>query len=162
MKKKMSEFLKEAYATGRVRPVEEAFDDYSVNEEDHKGDINYFLSEGVEIYGKYSIGDIVFVEKFKYENDLDGSNHLFVIIEENNIAIPIEYMGLILSSQIHKQTYESNILIEKDEINHLKKDSIIKTDRLYQILEQQILFKIGMVELTRIDEYKNMYLKKQE
>ena len=33
--------------------------------------------------GKYEIGDIVFVSKYKYENGKDGNNHLFVIISDD-------------------------------------------------------------------------------
>ena len=144
---------------GRVRPLDEAFEEFPVEEEDHKGDINYFVSEGVAIYGKYSVGDIVYVDKFNYADGSHGRNHLFVIIEKNNIAVPIEFFGMILSSQIHKQKYKDNVLLEKDDLNRLKKDSIVKTDALYQILEQQILFKIGRVDMWKLEQYKDLYYK---
>jgi len=157
MENEMSAFLKKAYSTGRVRPVSEAFEEFPVEEEDHKGDINYFVSEGVEIYG-YKVGDIVFVDNFKYEDGSYGRNHLFVIVEGSNLAVPIEYFGMILSSNIKKQNYKYNVLIEKDKLNKLKKDSIVKTDALYILTQNQILFKIGTVEKTKIEQYKELYL----
>ena len=157
MKEEMSEFLKKAYATGRVRPVSEAFEEFPVEEEDHKGDVNYFVSDNVAIYG-YKVGDIVFVDNFKYENGSQGKNHLFVIVEENNLAVPIEYFGMILSSNIKKQIYKSNIVMKKDNLNKLNKDSIVKTDILYIITQNQILFKIGTVDKAKIEKYKELYL----
>ena len=75
---------------------------------------------------KYEIGDIVFVSKYKYENGEDGNNHLFVIISNDNEYIPIEYFGMIVSSQIKKAKYKSNVKIIKNNENGLHQDSIVK------------------------------------
>lgn len=37
-------------------------------------------------------------------------------------------------------------------------DSIVKTDVIYKILNNQILFKIGKVDTTKIEEYKNNFI----
>lgn len=77
---------------------------------------------------------------------------MFVIIDKDNTAIPIEYIGMILSSQINKIKFESNKLIKKDNEDNLNKDSIIKTDTVYKLSDKQILFKVG-----RIEEYKRNF-----
>ena len=33
---------------------------------------------------KYGIGDIVFVNDYSYDNDITGSNHLFVVVNDDN------------------------------------------------------------------------------
>lgn len=77
--------------SGRIKPLEDAFERFPVDEEeDHKGNAYYYLKEEKENYKKYSIGDIVFVRKYKYKNGKDGKDHLFVIVEENNLLIPID------------------------------------------------------------------------
>lgn len=50
----LSDFMKFAYSKGRVKKVEEALEEYPVEDEWHK-----------------------------------GKNHLFVIVDQNNIAVPI-------------------------------------------------------------------------
>lgn len=155
----MTDFLKKAIEKGRVKPVEEAFIENPVEEENHKGELEYYLEEEQELYNEeYSIGDIVFVTKYKYEDGSDGNNHLFVIIEKDNIAVPIEYFGMIISSQIHKLRYKTNQILTKDTENNLKSDSIVKTDVIYQISSQQIKFKIGRVEQEKVEEYKVKYM----
>ena len=102
----------------------------------------------------YNVGDIVFVPKFKYEDGSNGMNHLFVIIEKNNYAIPLDYFCLLISSNIKKLRYSENIGIMKDNQNNLQKDSIIKTDYVYIIEEDMISFKIGSVPEENIIFYK--------
>lgn len=155
----MTEFLKKAFEKGRIKPVEEAFKENPVEEENHKGRLDYYLREDEEPYNQeYFVGDIVFVSKYKYEDGNEGNNHLFVIIEKNNLAVPIDYFGMIISSQIHKAKYKTNQIILKDEKNHLKSDSIVKMDYIYQIDNEQIKFKIGTVEKEKIEEYKEKYM----
>ena len=154
-----SEFIKYARKVGRIKEVQEAFDEYDVNEEWHKGKIENIVKEDDEEYSVYSIGDIVFVKKYNYENGSEGNNHLFVIIDQNNIAVPIENFGMLISSQIEKLKYDSNKLLKKDVQNGLKKDSIVKTDVVYKISNSQILFKIGSVEEKRVNEYKESFRK---
>lgn len=161
----LSEFLKIAYKHNKVKDVSEAFEEYDVNEEWHKGKIENVVRETDIQYNLYKIGDIVFVDKYYYSNGSKGQNHFFVIIDQNNIAVPIENFGMLISSQIHKTKYPSNKLIKKDETNGLHKDSIVKTDEIYRILNEQIIFKIGQVDNSRVEEYKKAFyekLKKQE
>lgn len=159
MENEMSDFLKFAKEKGKIRDVSEAFEKYPVEEEWHKGKIESlsYLKEKNEIYNIYEIGDIVFVGNYKYEDGTEGKNHLFVIIDQNNIAVPIENFGMLISSKIEKTKYETNKLLEKDNKNNLKMDSIVKTDVIYKILNNQILFKIGTVDIDKIEEYKKSF-----
>lgn len=159
MKDEISDFLKFAKEKGKIKDVKEAFEEYPVEEEFHKGKIESFLyvSEEIEEYSLYNIGDIVFVNNYKYEDGANGKNHLFVIIEQNNIAVPIENFGMLISSKIDKTRYKTNKLLEKDKTNNLKMDSIVKTDVIYKILNDQILFKIGEVDRDKVEEYKKSF-----
>ena len=157
MKEEQSEFLKIAYKYGRVKDLEEAFKEFPVEEEWHKGKVENVLREDTAKYDYYNIGDIVFVSVYVYPDGKLGSNHLFVIIDKDNTAIPIEYIGMILSSQINKIKFESNKLIKKDNENNLNKDSIIKTDTVYKLSDKQILFKVGRIEEDKIEEYKKSF-----
>lgn len=145
-KEGLSDFIKFAYENGDVKDVSEAFIEYPVEEEWHKGKAEYLLNEPKEIYSIYSIGDIVFVKNYQYENGRIGTNHLFVIIDQDNVAVPIENFGMLISSNLDKLKYETNKLLIKDEINGLDKDSIVKIDEIYKIRSEQILFKIGKVK----------------
>ena len=153
----LSEFIKIAYKYGKVRELNEAFEEFPVEEEWHEGKIEKLLKETDEQYNIYEIGDIVFVKNYYYENGQKGQNHLFVIIDQNNIAIPIENFGMLISSNLDKLKYNSNKLIEKDVKNGLNKDSIVKTDVVYRILNSQISFKIGRVDSSKVEEYKNSF-----
>ena len=104
MKNEMSDFLKFAKEKGKIKDVSEAFEKYPVEEEWHKGKIESlsYLQEEKENYNIYQIGDIVFVESYKYEDGTEGKNHFFVIIEQDNIAVPIENFGMLISSKIEK------------------------------------------------------------
>lgn len=154
--KDFNEILKLAYAKGRVKSLEEAFEEYDPEEEWHQGKIENVLNLNEDLEDKYSvykIGDIVYVQKYYYKNGKPGRNHLFVIIGQNNIAVPIENFGMLISSKIEKQKYPSNKLLKKDSKNGLKKDSIVKTDHIYNIDDECILFKIGYVERNKVEEY---------
>lgn len=159
------EFLKEVLKYGKIKPVEEAFKEFPVEEEIHKGRIDSYIkvaedNEEYSINIKYKVGDIVFVKRYKYEDGTEGKNHLFVIINQNNnIAVPIEYLGMIISSKIEKVKYKENILLPKDNNNNLEMDSIVKTDVLYEIASKEIVMKIGKVDEDKIEEYKEAYLK---
>lgn len=158
MKEELSEFLKIAYKHNRVKKLEEAFEKYPVEDEWHKGKIENVLKEESEEYkSDYEIGDIVFVKKYNYSNGNQGANHLFVIIDKNNTAVPIENFGMLISSNLDKLKYSSNKLLEKNSINNLHKNSIVKTDVIYRILNEQIVFKIGKVDKEKIEEYKKSF-----
>ena len=64
---------------------------------------------------------------------------------------------MLISSKLDKLKYKSNILLEKSEINGLNRDNIVKTDIVYKILNDQIIFKIGKVDSGRVEEYKNSF-----
>lgn len=132
---------------GILKPLSEAFKDYPVEEEAHKGNPDYFITEKT-YQDEYDVGDIVFVANFYYPNGRKGSNHLFVLIDKRYHCVDLEYDGMLLSSQIHKAHYQENQIIKKDNVNGLRNDSILKKDSIYQIDPNSILFKIG-----RLDEY---------
>lgn len=157
MKEELSKFLKTAYKYGRVKDLEEAFKEFPVEEEWHKGKIENVLNEDSEIYSNYEIGDIVFVKEYTYSDGKKGNNHFFVIIDQNNTAVPIENFGMLISSNLEKLKFKANILLEKNNVNNLHKDSIVKTDVVYKILDEQILFKIGKVDSEKIEEYKQSF-----
>ena len=152
-----SEFWKWAEEKGLIRDVSEAFEKYPVEEEWHKGNAANYISEPKEIYDEYSVGDIVFVKKFKYPNGKEGRDHLFVIIDKDNFAITAEYLAMLISSRLQKTKYDANILIPKDKINGLEKDSIVKTDAIYHISNSEVLFRIGTVTQGAINFYLNNY-----
>lgn len=63
MKEELSDFLKTAYKYDKVKEVKEAFEEYPVEEEWHKGKIENVLEESEEIYNtNYNVGDIVVLE----------------------------------------------------------------------------------------------------
>ena len=163
MKDDMSDFIKMAYKNGDIKDVSLAFEEFPPEEEWHKGSIDYFINESSLAYGDIcEIGDIVFVKKYRYSDGQTGQNHLFVIIDQNNIAVPIENFGMIISSNLDKLKYRSNILLEKNNINNLNKNSLVKTDEIYKIANEQIAFKIGKVELDKVNEYKKCYMEKNK
>lgn len=50
MQKELSDFLKTAYEYGRVKDLKEAFEEFPVEEEWHKGNAENWLKEQEEIY----------------------------------------------------------------------------------------------------------------
>jgi len=159
--KKEENFIEKEYRKGNIKDVSEAFKKYPVKEEWHEGKIENVLKEVKAIYGPYTVGDIVFVPNFTYPNGKKGENHFFVIIAQNvvnginNIAVPIENIGMLISSKIEKAKYAQNKLVKKDNKNGLIYDSIVKTDEIYNIQNTQILFKIGSIDLDTIEYYKS-------
>lgn len=110
---------------------------------------------------KYDMGDIVFVNEYSYTENKTGDNHLFVIINDNNQIISLEYFGLIVSSHIEKSKensdYKYNEILKKSIINGLKSDSIVKCDKLYEIASSNIQFKIGTVDIDDFMRFINAY-----
>ena len=158
MSKELSDFLKIAYKHGKVKELKEAFEKYPTEEEWHKGKIENVLNDNGESYNLYEIGDIVFVREYSYPNGEIGNNHFFVIIDQDNTAVPIENFGMLVSSNLNKLKFKSNRLLEKDKINNLYKDSLVKTDIIYKISNEQIVFKIGIVSYEKIEEYKKVFM----
>lgn len=158
MKEDLSDFLKLAYKYNKVKDVKEAFEEYPVDDEWHKGKIENVIKENEELYqASYEIGDIVFVKEYIYSDGKIGNNHFFVIIDQDNTAVPIENFGMLISSNLDKLKFSANKLLEKDKVNNLHKDSIVKTDVIYKILNEQIVFKIGKVDNEKIEEYKKSF-----
>lgn len=161
MKEELSDFLKIAYKHNRVKDLREAFEEYPVEEEWHNGKLENVLREEKPNYNvDYNIGDIVFVREYVYLNGEKGNSHFFVIIDKDNTAVPIENFGMLISSNLNKLKYKSNKLLEKDNSNNLHKDSVVKTDVVYKILNDQIIFKIGIVDKIKIEEYKKSFYDK--
>lgn len=69
----VSDFLKCAYKIGKIKDVSEAFDEFDPEEEIHKGRPEFWLKEKTECYNGYSVGDIVFADKYNYENGKVGN-----------------------------------------------------------------------------------------
>lgn len=153
MEKERREFFEKLKKSGRIKDVSEAFKEFPPEEEWHKGDSSNFFLEESEKYGEYEIGDIVFVREYQYSNGLKGTDHLFVIIEKDNYAVPIEYFAMLISSHTEKLKFSSNKLLIKNQLNNLHKNSIVKTDEIYKIKIENILFKIGRVEKETVEEY---------
>lgn len=90
------------------------------------------------------------------------NNHLFVIInEEKNELIPIEFFGMIVSSRLEKSKekskYKYNEPLDKNKRNGLKTDSIVKCDEVYSIPPDNILFKIGTIDVNDYLRFINSY-----
>lgn len=115
------DFIKKAYAKSRVKEAWEAFQEYPPEEEWHKGKIENILKEDEDNYNIYSVGDIVLVKEYTYSDGKKGHNHLFVIIYQNNIVVPIENFGMLIFSKIEKVKYN-----------------------IYKIDKKQILFKLEL------------------
>ena len=107
---------------------------------------------------KFEIGDIVFVSSYEYKNGNPGRRHSFVIIDDGQ-AVDIDYFGFLVSSQIHKATFPYNERINRDDMNKLQKDSIVKCDDLIQISENEIQFKIGSVTEQDLERFIDTYAK---
>ncbi len=93
-----------------------------------------------------------------YKNGARGSNHFFVIIDEEQ-AIDFNYFGFLLSSNINKVSFPYNRLLEKNSQNGLLKDSIVKCDDFIKIENHQIAFKIGSVTEDDLISFLNIYEK---
>ncbi len=109
-----------------MKNFKEAFIDFNVAKEKHKGNIDYFIYDTSFVCPGYSKGDIVFVKKDK---KMSNDNHIFVIIDD-------ELNGKLIT------TTKTQQLIKKDNINNLLCDSYL-AEEIYKIDSSRILFKIG-------------------
>ena len=106
----------------------------------------------------FNIGDIVFVAKYQYKSGEPGENHFLVIIDDGQ-AIDIDsYFGFLLTSNQQQMKYRYNKPLNKNEKNHLKKDSVVKCDDFIEISEREIKFKVGEVEQHDLDRFLNTYM----
>ena len=155
---KYSEFIKKQYKEGKIKNVSAAFKDFPPEEEWHHGNIEYFINEPTFYYnGHCKIGDIVFVREYTYSDGTKGYRHMFVIVDSDYHAVPIEYFGMMISSKLEKLKFDTNILLPKDSDNNLDKNSIVKVDELYKLTKEQIVFKIGEVSIKKVEKYKKYY-----
>lgn len=53
MKKEKDNFLEYALKSGRIRPMEEAFEEFPPEEEDHKGNAYYYVEEFKNNFKQY-------------------------------------------------------------------------------------------------------------
>ena len=91
-------------------------------------DILFMVSE--DNFTEYKVGDIVIISGF---NSIDINSNVFVIIDENNIGIPIEYLYYISSNN-------KNI------------------DFVYQLDDKKIIKKIGKVSNCVVSDYKKKFI----
>ena len=106
-------------------------------------------------YNNYTVGDLVFVQKYKYKDGKFGNNHIFLIVDIDKRSEKAVYYGMLISSKMEKITYRYNKLLIKNSQNNLHKNSIIKTDVIYKIFTQNILLKIGNIDKTKVEIYKS-------
>lgn len=148
-------FIQKAENQNKIKNLSQINCDYYENIVEYLQ--NNLLEEKVQ-YNNYSIGDIVFVQKYKYRSGKIGNSHMFVIVDFKEQAGILLYFGMLISSKIEKLVYKSNKLLQKDNQNNLKKNSIIKTDAIYKIFTKNILLKIGNIDKTKVENYKKNLL----
>ena len=91
-------------------------------------DILFMVSE--DNFIEYKVGDVVIISGF---NCMDIDSNVFVIIDENNIGIPIEYLYYISSNN-------KNI------------------DFVYQLDDKKIIKKIGKISNGVVSDYKKKFI----
>lgn len=91
-------------------------------------DILFMVSENNFL--EYKVGDIVLISGF---NDISVSSNVFVIIDSNNIGVPIDYLYYI-----------------SNECKNI--------DFVYQLDDKKILKKIGKVNTNVVSDYKRKYI----
>ena len=154
----MKEFIKIAFKNGDVKKYSDVYDtDPNILEE---CDRLFYIGEKTVKYPRYEIGDIIYVKDYKENEKLN--NHLFVIVDDDNYGVPIDYFCMIISSNLDKIKYKSNKLLQKDSINNLNKNSIVKTDTIYDIKYEEISFSVGKVDIELINEYEKLYLESKD
>ena len=112
---------------------------------------------------KYEIGDIVWVREFDIKEQEKVNYHSFVIIDDDEKVVPVDYFGFVVSSNIQKSKEHSkfkyNEPIQKNSNNRLRTDSIVKCDQIFELPKKCIEYRIGHVDaedlLRFLDAYKN-------
>jgi len=158
-KKQVTKLVKQAKKKGLVKTYSEFCETensklFTLQEEE----IIYYTSSNKNFQKKFKIGDIVFVSNYAYKNGQIGQKHIFVIIDDEQ-AVDITYFGFLLSSRLSKLSYPYNQTLNKDNLNKLHKNSIVKCDDLICILEADILFKIGEVDKSDLQRFVETYEK---
>lgn len=155
----MSKFIDIARENGDIKIYNEVYNsdpDLLENEER-----NFYIGEKIVKYPRYNIGDIVFIKEYKYKNGENGNNHLFVIVDDDNYGVPINYFCMLISSNLNKLKFKGNVLLEKDENNNLLKNSIVKTDVIYEIKYDELSFCVGKVSIELVNKYIELYINKE-
>lgn len=156
----MSKFIKIVRENGDVKKYDKVWNtDPDLLEYEER---NFYIGEPTVKYPKYDIGDIVFVKNYKYKSGKMGNNHLFVIVDIDNYAVPIDYFCMLISSNLDKLKYKNNVRIDKSTENGLLKNSIVKTDVLYEIKYDKMSFCVGKVPMSLIKQYIQAYLDSKE
>ena len=156
----MKNFIKIALKNGDVKKYSEVLDsDPNLLESEKR---LFYIGEKTIKFPRYEIGDIIYVKNYKYKNGSYGNNHLFVIVDDDNYGVPIDYFCMIILSNLEKLKFKSNKLLKKDELNNLNTDSIVKTDKIYDIKYDEISFCVGKVELNLVKEYEKLYLENKD
>lgn len=142
--KKYSEFIKEKDAQ-----------EYNLLKEE----VEYYEAQEANKHNKekYKEGDIVYVSHYKYKNGETGYNHIFVIIDKEQV-VDINYFGFLLSSKLEKAKYQYNKRLNKNQENKLNKNSIVKCDDLIEIKASDIKFKIGEVTKEGLNRFIKLFL----
>ena len=158
-KKQIDELINTARNKGLIKTYSEFCETensklFALQEEE----VLYYTSINKKNTKKFKIGDIVFVSNYTYKNGQIGQKHIFVIIADNQ-AVDITYFGFLLSSQLCKSSYPYNEKLNKNSLNNLHKNSIVKCDDLVCILEADILFKIGEVDKLDLQRFVETYEK---
>lgn len=152
----MHDFLKKAKEEGKIKKYSEVrYTDPDLLDNNCP---EFYIGEQVTKYNEYNIGDIVYVKNYVYKDETKGFNHLFVIIDKDNYAVPVNYFCMLLSSKIEKIKYKNNILLKQDKMNRLTKDSIVKTDTLYEISDENIEMCIGKVKQDLVNKFIKYYM----
>ena len=88
---------------------------------------------------------------------------MFVVINNDNEIIPLDYFGFIISSHIekvkNKSKFKYNEPLLSSVTNGLKVDSIVKCDKIYKFSKNNIVFKIGNVSVNDFLRFVNAYSK---
>lgn len=86
---------------------------------------------------------------------------MFVVINDDNEVVPLDYFGLIVSSHIEKSKevsqFKYNEPLKANTVNGLKTNSIVKCDQLYSFPKANIQFRIGHVDVDDFLRFVNTY-----
>ena len=114
---------------GALKPLSEPFKEYP------------YVAEKTIQYGNYKEKDIVFIKEYKYSDGTIGRDHLFVIIDDNNTSVPLEYFSFLISSNL------------KNKIN-IEKNS--NYEKIYILPSTNEIYILGTVTDINFQLYKNL------
>ena len=154
----MKEFINSALKNGDVKKYSEVYKtDPNILEE---CDRLFYIGEKTVKYPRYEIGDIIYVKDNKDNKYVN--NHLFVIVDNDNYGVSIDYFCMVISFNLDKLRYKTNKFLKKDDLNNLTKDSIVKTNVIYDINYDEISFCVGKVPIEFVNEYEKLYIENKD